>query len=781
MIRPDDDPSTIPDTPTELYDPDERLKAAMQSLLDCFAIYSSIRDHDGRLVDFRIEAVNDPGCHSHHMVREQMVGRALLEVLPEYRESGLFDAYCKVVETGETFEATGFAYATTRGHRELRRMFDIRAVRLGDGFAAAWRDATENLRKAAERAEGEDLFRSLADSSPVIIWMTDAEGVCRFINDRWMEFTGQSLEEALGTGWLDAVHEEDRLGASQVFRAAIEKPAPFRLEYRLRHRDGAYRWFLDAGMPRFDDSGQFLGHVGSVVDIDDQKRSESAVRISEERLRLAIEATGLGTFDWDLTTGELRWCEQTRRLFGVNDRSDVDIHLFYSRLHPEDRARVHAILDAAVDPDGPGLYHADYRVVHADGTTRWASARGKVLFDQADDGQRRPLRLVGAALDLTDRIHAENALREADRRKTEFLATLAHELRNPLGAIRNAQQLASRGHDLTHALQVIDRQSRHLGVLIDDLLDLARIDQGKISLRRSRMRLLDAVRAAAASVRPIIDENHHVLSIDPDGSSIEVDGDPNRLEQIVSNLLSNAAKYTPPGGRIDVRLTRDDGSALLAVHDNGEGILPEMLPRIFEMFAQIDRTLDRSRGGLGIGLTLVRQLVELHGGQIDAQSAGPGQGSTFTVRLPLASSHAPLEAASGSGPERPGTEPPLAPLRIFIADDNRDAAETMAMLLQMLGHEIALAYNGRDAVEQIPDFRPDAAFLDLSMPGLSGYQVAEHLRARSQPVLLVALSGYAQDSDRQRTRAAGFDAHLVKPVELPQLNELLAGLARRHV
>jgi CheY-like chemotaxis protein len=365
-------------------------------------------------------------------------------------------------------------------------------------------------------------------------------------------------------------------------------------------------------------------------------------------------------------------------------------------------------------------------------------------------------------------------LRDADRRKDEFLAMLAHELRNPLAPIRNAVTIMALDEDDREAQQwsraVIDRQVQHLSSLVDDLLDVSRITQGKITLTKAPLAVRTFLIAAIETSRPLIDARKHRLDVFQPEEALRVEGDPTRLAQVIANLLNNAAKYTPDGGHIRLSVERDGDEAVIRVKDDGEGISSEMLPRVFDLFSQASQSIDRSEGGLGIGLTLVKRLVEMHGGTVEARSGGPGHGSEFIVRLPLLRSEAPAPprprgAAAGPGRTR----------RILVVDDSRDSADSLARLLRRLGHEVEVAYEGPSAYEAGVALTPDIVLLDIGLPGMDGYEVARRLRAEPSldGVCLVALTGYGSEVDRQRSTEAGFDAHLVKPVEFDALRRVL--------
>jgi PAS domain S-box-containing protein len=397
------------------------------------------------------------------------------------------------------------------------------------------------------------------------------------------------------------------------------------------------------------------------------------------------------------------------------------------------------------------------------------------------DAEGRTLYRVASMQDVTERVRTRQALAESDRRKDEFLAMLAHELRNPLAPITSAlaviRQLYPDAEPLERWRSMIDRQVRQLTRLVDDLLDVSRITLGKVTLRLEAVDLADAVRTALESVRTLVDTQRHHLEVMLPPRQVTLRADRTRLAQVLANLLNNAAKYTPPGGRIalvaDVVPGEDDGDAAwldLRVIDSGIGMAPEVLDTVFELFTQADHSLDRAQGGLGVGLALARRLAELHGGTLEAASAGPGQGSTFRLRLPLAE-------GEGSVTRVPRRDAGRADgRRVFIVEDNADAAEALRAWLELAGHVVAVAHDGREALTRLPAFAPDVALLDLGVPGMDGYALAERLRAlpATAQTMLIALSGHAQPEDRQHSRAAGFDAHLVKPVDMDALGRMLA-------
>jgi PAS domain S-box-containing protein len=522
------------------------------------------------------------------------------------------------------------------------RAWDAEEVALlRDTAARAW---TEMSRARAEVAlrESEERFRTMADSSPLMVWVVDAQGRFEFANRAVLECFDTTLDALRRDGWTPHLHPDDAEGYAAEVAAALAERRSFSVMGRVRRCDGEWRWIQSVGAPRLSSDGECLGAVGSSPDI-------------------------------------------------------------------------------------------------------------------------------------TELIAASDTLRETDRRKDEFLATLAHELRNPLAPIRQAARLAQ-SETATVAQrrwsqQVIERQVRHMALLLDDLLDVSRITRGRLELRRQRVQLARVIDAALETARPLLDERRQTLALELPVEPLLLDADPLRLSQVISNLLANAAKYSEPGGRVVLRAQAVNGCAEISVRDTGVGIEADALPRIFEMFAQAKSSLDRAEGGLGIGLALVKGLVELHGGTVEAQSDGAGKGALFVVRLPLPTAVDAAErddalAANPSAAQR---------MRILVADDNRDAAASLATLLEIDGHEVAVVHDGEAALESAAAWKPHVALLDIGMPKRNGYEVAQHIRAApwGQAMKLVAVTGWGQAEDKRRAREAGFDRHFTKPLDLDALGAFL--------
>ncbi|MDP2055413.1 MAG: PAS domain S-box protein [Acidobacteriota bacterium] len=503
-------------------------------------------------------------------------------------------------------------------------------------------------------------------------------------------------------------------------------------------------------------------------------RAVARLRENHDVLALAMQAGKMGAWTRDLTLDTVWWSPELAAIFGLSPADqDYQLSRLFELVSPEDRERLPAAIEQALNARQD--YTVEFRFKHAaTGEWRWLEARGKATYGA--DG--RPQMLHGLGIDITDQKHSVEALREADRRKDDFIATLAHELRNPLAPISSGLHiLRGARHDATIATQareIMERQVAQMVRLVDDLLDVARITTGKVEMRPGPIDLASAINDAVETAMPVVTRGGQRLQVTPPAAPIYVNADRTRLAQVFANLINNSAKYSEPGQPIDVSVVRENDCAVVRVRDGGVGIHPEMLPRVFDMFRQADRTGGRSRGGLGIGLFIVKRIVEMHGGTVAVASAGLGHGTEFTVRIPaMAVSEIRLPAEdSGAGAERPIGR------RILVVDDNADAAESLAVLLAMSGHETRVANDGEAALAAAADFRPEVVFLDIGMPTLDGHETARRIRAQpwGREVVLVALTGWGQAEDRRRSKDAGFNHHLVKPADPAQVSMLLAAI-----
>ncbi|MBX3436452.1 MAG: response regulator, partial [Planctomycetaceae bacterium] len=469
-------------------------------------------------------------------------------------------------------------------------------------------------------------------------------------------------------------------------------------------------------------------------------------------------------------------------LVGLEDLDDAGGISMRDFFFPEDQSRLVEEFFPRVIARGDGEVEVRFRHFQT-GAAVWMLYRVFLLTNAAGE----QIGLATVSRDISQRRQLEEDLRklaaelsEANRRKDEFLAMLAHELRNPLAPILNGLQvlrLSKKDSPRDEStVEIMERQVHQMVRLIDDLLDVSRITRGKIELRRERIDLKSIVEHSVEAVRPISDRMGHQLSIALPPQPLLMDGDPTRLSQVVGNLLTNACKFTEPGGRIRITLEENESSGVIRVEDSGLGIDPAQLPRIFDLFTQLDATLEKSQSGLGIGLSLAKTLVEMHGGSIEAHSAGMGQGSEFVVRLPVLSQRTP------AAPRETTTEAvaTAVPLKILVVDDNRDSAESLALLLRLTGHDVLTAHDGLEAWESASQFKPHVVLLDIGLPKLNGYEVAR--RIREQPwgrlMILIALTGWGQDEDRRKSQDVGFNGHLVKPVDHASLNQLLSDLVQ---
>lgn len=542
-------------------------------------------------------------------------------------------------------------------------------------------------------------------------------------------------------------------------------------EIELIRADGHVFNLLEYATPLLDEHRQVRGCLGVFVDITTRKQAENLLRESEEQFRQLANAMPQIVWaarpDGRIDYFNERWYEFT----GFSPGLDAETG-WQRILHPKDVGPALERWHQAVRSGE--VYQTEYRLRdRTTGAYRWHLGRALPMRDVTG----RIVRWFGTSTDIDDQKRAEEALLETDRRKDEFLAMLAHELRNPLAPIRNAlgilrlrgpvDPLLSQAHDM------MERQVGQLVRLVDDLLDVSRITSGKIKLQKEQVELRHVVQVALDTSKPLVQERRHELIVQLPQEDVRIQADPARLSQILSNLLKNAAKYTPPGGQIRLTAELINGEVIIKIRDTGIGIDAAMLPRVFDLFAQAEQSLDRSLGGLGIGLTVVRRLVEMHGGRVHAFSEGLGKGSEFVVTLPACQAPVPAIGRSDSATASP---PSARPVRVLVVEDHPDAAYSIALLLNLWGHEVRLAHEAKSALEIALAFQPEVVLLDIGLPEVDGYQIARQLRQQTglQSALLIALTGYGQEEDRRRSREAGFDLHLVKPVLPETLQNLLS-------
>ncbi|WP_435020049.1 PAS domain S-box protein [Tundrisphaera sp. TA3] len=800
-----------------LRESEQRFRSLFESMDEGYCVVEPILDAEGRPADYRYLMANPA-------LEEQtgmggIVGKTAREVMPAH-ESHWIEAYARVAATGERVRRTDWV-------ADLGRWFDVSAFPIGSPggrkVGVLFNDITDRKRAESLIREKDERLKLLVDRARdyavavtdrdglVVEWSGGAEGITHFA-------PGEILGRA-----VDVIYTpEDRdagVPAKEMEQAAREGRAE---DKRWHVRKDGNQFFADGvTVPLRGDDGSLRGFGKVFRDVTHRKRAEESVQFLADASaslaelvdyqstlnRIANLAVG-GFADWcvvdmigeDGTRERLAVsaadaeAEPAPRDAGLMLRpADVDAGVVPHVLRTGEPEVMYDLAEAdpATAPQGPerlarlrGLGIRSYLCVPL-------LSRGRVIggmtFLSSSVRRRFGPEEQRVAQNLAERVTVaiENAqlyrtLQEQDRRKDEFLATLAHELRNPLAPIRSGLQILrmdQAGEDPAQTLSMMDRQLRHVTHLVDDLMDVARVSSGKVALRLERVPLRAIVDAAVETSRQAIEAGDHEFALKMSREELAVDADRTRMVQVLANLLNNAAKYTPPGGRIVLGVGRDGGHAVIRVADTGLGIPQEMLPKVFDMFTQVGTSLERSQGGLGIGLTLVRRLVDMHGGTVAAESAGPGQGSTFTIRLPLAAEAAP---AAGAAPVA-AAGPAGHVLDILVVDDNRDSAVTLARLLKLQGHRLRTAHDGPEALRQLATHRPDLILLDLGLPGMSGYEVARRIRESTElrGVTLAALTGWGQEEDRRRTREAGFDHHLVKPADPDELERIVRGVKAR--
>ena len=668
---------------------------------------------------------------------------------------------------------------------------------------------------------GEMNFRRLLDALPAAAYTCDRNGLITYFNERAAQLWGRSVrlnDPAMRYGGAMQIFSGDGTPLthdnSWMARAIRENREFGGHEVVIGREDGTRVTVLAHASALRDEVGNVIGGVNVLVDIDERQRAQEIQNfLAQSSVALAQVADYHGTLeriaslavpffaDWfgvHVREGGTIRRMAVRHLSAERQREVEELY----REYPPSEGKPYGALQVILT--GQPIFAPDFEEMlpqvardarHLEllkhvGLVSFLCvpmrSRGQVVgaltFATAESKRRYTQMHFRAAEDLAGRaaIAIENAqlleaLKDADRRKDEFIAMLAHELRNPLAPVRNAAHILrakmAPNNETQWAMDVIERQVQQMSRLVDDLLDVSRIASGKIELRLERMAIATAVASAVEITRPLIERGRHEFSMTTPPEPLHVKADPARLAQIFSNLITNAAKYTDPGGRIVINVEREGDQALVRVSDTGIGIPPDMLSGIFDMFVQVARAGDHSQGGLGIGLTLVKRLTEMHGGTVEARSDGVGKGSEFLVRLPLAD-----ERPEAVG-ETTGIYPALnfRGKRILVVDDNKDAADSLAFLLRTYGTEVSVAYDGLEAVGNAVAFKPDVVLLDIGLPKLYGYDVAKRIReARGKDVLLIAITGWGQEEDRRRALEAGFDHHLTKPVQFEPLLRLIA-------
>jgi PAS domain S-box-containing protein len=624
-----------------------------------------------------------------------------------------------------------------------------------------------------------------ATASPYAV--LDPEFVIVDLNDAFLRGARRTREELLGRNVFDAFPEnpDDPAadGANNLRRSlerVLRERVPDRMDvqkYDIVVDSGsgqhyAVHYWTAVNTPLLDAEGNLTHILHCTEEVTERIAADTALRESERRFRALVNATADVVYRMSPDWKQMR--ELDGRGFLKDTSAPGDYHMEdYVPLEEHARAR-DAIAEAIRTKS---MFDMEHRVLRADRSIGWTHSRAVPILD----AQGGIIEWIGAASDITDRKHVEEQLQDASRRKDEFLAMLAHELRNPLAPISAAAELLELGAlgeaRVRHTSQVIRRQVGHMTNLVNDLLDVSRVTQGLVALEKAQFDIREVVADAVEQVTPLIQARRQHLDLRlPDAAAI-VTGDRKRLVQTVANLLNNAAKFTQDGGRLQVGAEVVGAYVRIDVVDDGIGMAPDTAAHAFELFSQAERSADRSAGGLGLGLALVKKLVELHGGTVACESAGIGRGSRFTIRLPFASADAP-DAAHQEAAAAPGTE--ADGLRILVVDDNVDAATMLAMVLESMGHEVLVEHGSRQALERAATIAPQVCVLDIGLPDMDGNELAQRLRAQPgmSGAVLIAITGYGREEDRRRSHEAGFDHHLVKPVDIDRLGAILAGIGQ---
>jgi PAS domain S-box-containing protein len=703
---------------------------------------------------------------------DEQLGYGWLEQIHDEDTERLVTAWVKTVHAGDPFEAE-FRIRRADG---AWRWFITRATPLrdGDGRIVKWYVSSSDIddlkRTETDLARERAVLAGVMNATDVMLVHLDRDFNFVWVNPAYAQTCRMRAQEMIGKNHFalyphaenEAIFRRVRDTGEPVFYKDKPFEFPDQPERGVTYWDWSLTPVTDPANPK-----EVIGLVFSLRETTKYKQAELALAKSEESLQLALEVARAGSWDWDVRTDRVIWSRGHYEILGYRVGEVTPSYAAWAeRVHPEDRPRIENEIRRTMAERRD--YMADFRVIWPDGSLRWMYARAR--YEYGDDGTCR--RMVGVLADVTERKEAELALQQADRRKDEFLAMLAHELRNPLAPIRNAAHILGELQldepRITWARDTIERHVSHMTRLIDDLVDLSLIVQGKIGLKRRRLELATLIERALESTRPLLQAREQKCDVTLPDEPVWLEGDPTRLVQVLINLLDNAAKYSPAGGRIAIASGLSGRDVWIRVKDRGIGIPEHLLPHVFELFRQGERSLDRTGGGMGIGLTMVQRLVGLHGGRVEAESAGAGQGATFTLHFPLSAPPATEEMAAA-----PDSAPRQA--SVLVVDDDAAVADSAALLLEIKGHRVHVAHSGAAAIDLAREFRPRVALVDIGMQEMDGYETAAHLRQLpgGRGMCLIAVTGYGDKQTRLRSQEAGFDYHLVKPVKPAELCALI--------
>lgn len=752
---------------------------------------AALRDHASSMLDAFVADLGSP------QTEQERLDKSLGKAPPATRESDAESHGRQRLLSGYTIDQLVSEFRALRAsvlrlwsaaHPEAMSAADMEEVnRFNEAIDQALAESVSRFSRVASSTENErSRLEAILETAPVGICMMDKGGKVILHNAENQRIWGYVMppgsiaEYAQSTGWWangsgkhgQAVQPHEwaaaRVLAGQQARGDVVEIEPW-------DAPGLRRTISLHAAPIHDAAGRVVGAVVAHMDITALVQAEAALRDSESKFRTIANA--MPQMIWSTLPDGFhdyfndRWHEFT----GIPTK-EMASEEWMASFHPDDRQRASELWRKSLSTGE--VLETQYRLRHHSGEYRWVLARALPVRDM----QGQITRWMGTCTDIHDQKLAEEELRQGSHRMDEFLAMLAHELRNPLAPIATASQLLSRkGMSEERAAQasaIISRQVSHMSNLVDDLLDVSRVKRGLVTLEKQVQDIKPIINSAIEQVRPLIEARGHAMTVRMSAESAYVDADRTRLVQVVSNLLNNAAKYTPRGGEIVLSAESDGGQVRVSVTDTGIGIDARLLPRVFDLFAQGARTPDRTQGGLGLGLALVKSMVELHGGAVQAMSEGPGRGSTFTISLPL---HPP-PARAADRHRLADAAAPARSLRLMVVDDNVDAAETLASLLSSAGHQVTVKYDSKSALEGCEAAPPQALVLDIGLPDLDGYELARRLKAKPETsqATLIALTGYGQPHDRVLAKSAGFDYHFVKPVDVAALEDVLSRIGDRR-
>jgi len=752
-----------------LAESEKRYRTLFESIDEGFCIIQILFDERGKPEDFKFIECN-PAFEKHSGLSD-VAGKTAFELVPDLERHWL-NTFAMVHLTGESIR---FEEHT---NKVGDRWFNLFAFRMGPQkdcrVAVLFSDITEERRDKESLRQSRERSRmvSLATNDVIYDWNVNT-GELHW-NQAVKDIFGYHPEEVIPTiqWWTEHLHPEDRDRVTNSLYSSVEsEKSLWRENYRFRRADGSYVMVADRGYVGFNIEGKAERMIGSMRDETERLAAERALQKSEELFQEMVDHAPVIVWLTD-KQGETTYLSKSWYDFTGQVPNEGLGFGWLKMVHPDDRAGAEEIFLAA--PDSRKFIRLNYRILNKEGGYSWVVDMGKPRFGHREEF----LGYVGSVTDISDRKELEDVLREADQKKDQFLAVLAHELRNPLAAIRMATTVLRKAQSDRERIkkmgEVIERQSRQLSQLIDDLLDVSRITRGQVVLHRKHFDIASAVAESVEGVREACKQKDLKLSVESSDNLLVVNADPVRIAQVIGNLLTNSCKFTDKG-KILVKIEKEAETAVVRVMDTGVGIASRDLENIFEMFTQVQRN-GQTESGLGIGLALSKSIVALHGGKLKAFSEGPGKGSEFRVEIPLA--EAPRaepdidEVEIQSGSEKRGFDEAR---RVLVVDDNIDALEATGLVLQMIGHHVKLAQDGLKALDLAEEFSPEVILLDIGLPGMDGYEVAKRIRKKpwGANLFLIAMTGWGQTRDKEESKKAGFDAHLTKPVDPEELEQIL--------